>query len=87
MNLRLLTTLFLGILFLYSSSQLTFSKTPDEECTDATTNIQGSTCKACGDCAVITLRTGEKLYKKCNEYQCDLANSPEECSDPTCASE
>ena len=86
MNLNILKKITFAILFLgLIICNSAFAKTPDEECADATTNIQGSVCKVCGDCAVITLRTSEHLYKKCNEYQCDLVQTPDECSDPECA--
>ncbi len=67
------------------SSTTVYAKTPAEECTDATAALgQDISCKECGDCAVVTLRTGEKICKKCNEYQCDKVEC-NECSDSECA--
>ncbi len=59
-------------------------KTPQEEC-DAASGVEGIICKVCEpDCAVITLRTGEKIIKRCGEYQCDMVPAASDCADLDC---
>jgi len=55
-----------------------FAKTPDEECAHA--EEAGLSCQVCGECAVVTTKVGEKIYKKCDEYDCNMATA-EECPD------
>jgi hypothetical protein len=76
--MSLLVRLLLIVAFLSFSASGAIAKTPDEECSHA--EEAGLSCEACGDCAVITTKVGEKLYKLCDEYDCNLA-SADECTE------
>lgn len=63
-----------------------YAKSTQEECEDVKVAIPEVSCKTCGDCAVVTLRTGEKICKQCNEFQCDKIECSE-CSESECATQ
>ena len=61
-----------------------YAKSAQEECDDVKAAIPEISCKVCGDCAVVTTRTSEKICKQCNDIQCDKVECSE-CSDSECA--
>ncbi|OGI20638.1 MAG: hypothetical protein A3B68_08800 [Candidatus Melainabacteria bacterium RIFCSPHIGHO2_02_FULL_34_12] len=85
MVFRLFNVLLVGLLLSGIYIQA-FAKSVQEECEEVKAAISDVSCKTCGDCAVVTLRTGEKICKQCNEFQCDKIECAE-CSDSACATQ
>ena len=82
-----ISRLFTVCVLIVLTTNSVFAKTAQEEC-DAASGVDDITCKVCEpDCAVITLRTGEKIIKRCGEYQCDMVPSASDCANPDCVNQ
>ncbi|GEM_PF-2716420 len=81
-------TIFLIVIVMYAvnafGTEQAYAKSPQEECEDVKAAIPEISCKVCGDCAVVTTRTSEKICKQCNDIQCDKIEC-NKCSDSECA--